>query len=56
LRTALTLGRLWQQNGRDAEVRALIAPLHARYQEGLGSLDLVAARTLLDAQNRSLRQ
>ena len=27
LRAAVTLGRLWQQSGRDAEVHALIAPL-----------------------------
>ncbi|WP_024520120.1 winged helix-turn-helix domain-containing protein [Bradyrhizobium sp. Tv2a-2] len=49
LRTALTLGRLWQRSGRDHKARTLIAPLYARYEEGLGSLDLVAARTLLDA-------
>jgi predicted ATPase/DNA-binding winged helix-turn-helix (wHTH) protein len=48
LRTALTLGRLWQKSGRESEARALIAPLHARYEEGLGSLDLIAARALLD--------
>jgi predicted ATPase/DNA-binding winged helix-turn-helix (wHTH) protein len=47
LRTALTLARLWQQTGRDADARALIAPLHARYAEGLNSPDLIAAKTLL---------
>jgi len=52
LRTALTLGRLWQKSGRKAEARALIAPLHARYEEGLGSLDLVAARTFLETLKR----
>jgi len=48
LRTALTLGQLWQKSGRNAEARALIAPLHARFEEGLDSRDLVAARTLLE--------
>lgn len=56
LRAALTLGRLWRQSGRGAEACALIAPLHARYTEGLASLDLMAARTLLEAENRAPRQ
>jgi len=51
LRTALTLGQLWRQSGRDAGARALIAPLYARYVEGLGSRDLVAAKSLLDTLN-----
>jgi predicted ATPase/DNA-binding winged helix-turn-helix (wHTH) protein len=48
LRTALTLGRLWQKNARGKEAHALIAPLYARYQEGLQTLDLKAAKSLLD--------
>ena len=53
VRAAVTLGRLWQKSGREAEAHALIAPLYARYEEGFESLDLLAAKTLLDAQNRS---
>lgn len=49
LRAALSLARLWRQTGRDAEARDLIAPLYARYAEGLGSLDLVTAMNFLDA-------
>jgi predicted ATPase/DNA-binding winged helix-turn-helix (wHTH) protein len=56
LRAALTLGQLWQQNGRGTEAHALIAPLYARYQEGFDSLDLMAAKALLDAGNRAPRQ
>jgi predicted ATPase len=56
LRAALTLARLWQQSGRAAEARALIAPLHARYTEGLDSIDLTAASALLRGKNRKPRQ
>jgi tetratricopeptide (TPR) repeat protein len=56
LRAAITLAKLWREGGRAKEARALVAPLYARYQEGLDSLDLVAAKVLLDAKNRSPRQ
>jgi tetratricopeptide (TPR) repeat protein len=52
LRAAVTLGRLWQENGREAEARALIEPLYRRYDEGLASMDLVAAKSLLATLNR----
>jgi predicted ATPase len=51
LRAAVTLGRLWQQSGRSVDVRALIEPLYRRYDEGLASMDLVAARGLLASLN-----
>ena len=56
LRAALDLARLWQQSGRAAEARALVAPLYARYTEGLDSVDLAAARALLRGKNRKPRQ
>ncbi len=40
LRGAISLGRVWRRTGRDAEARALIAPLVAQYQEGLATRDL----------------
>jgi predicted ATPase len=49
LRAAVTLGRLWRQIGRFSEVRGLVAPLLAQYQEGLSTHDLVAAKELLGA-------
>ena len=56
LRAAITLGRLYQMNGRPAEAKALVAPLQARFTEGLGSLDLIAARTLLQDLNLAAGQ
>ena len=43
--------RVWRQTGQAGEARALLAPLVARYQEGLQTRDLVAARELLSALN-----
>ncbi|MET4719661.1 putative ATPase/DNA-binding winged helix-turn-helix (wHTH) protein [Bradyrhizobium japonicum] len=51
LRGAISLGRVWRQTGQAGEARALLAPLVARYQEGLQTRDLVAARELLSALN-----
>ena len=51
LRGAITLGRLWRNNGRAGETRALIQPLLARYLEGLTTRDLVSAKDLLNVLN-----
>jgi predicted ATPase/DNA-binding winged helix-turn-helix (wHTH) protein len=51
LRGAITLGRLWRNNGRASETRALIEPLLARYREGLTTRDLVSAKDLLNVLN-----
>ncbi|MFC7701647.1 ATP-binding protein [Bradyrhizobium sp. GCM10028915] len=51
LRGAISLGRVWRQAGKAGDARALLAPLVARYQEGLQTRDLVAARELLTALN-----
>lgn len=51
LRGAIGLGQLWHQAGKTGEARALLAPLVARYQDGLQTRDLVAARELLGALN-----
>jgi tetratricopeptide (TPR) repeat protein len=51
LRAAVALGRLWREKGRGGEARALIEPLYRRYDEGLASMDLVAAKMLLDSLN-----
>jgi tetratricopeptide (TPR) repeat protein len=51
LRGAISLGHLWRQTGKAGEARGLLAPLVARYQEGLQSRDLVTARELLVALN-----
>ncbi|MDA9509149.1 transcriptional regulator [Bradyrhizobium sp. CCBAU 11386] len=51
LRGAISLGRVWRHTGKAGDARDLLAPLVARYQEGLQSRDLVAARELLGALN-----
>jgi predicted ATPase len=48
LRAATSLGRHWQQQGRDDDARALLAPIHAAFDEGFDTADLEAARALLD--------
>jgi predicted ATPase len=47
LRAAVSLGQLWQNQGKTAEVHALIAPLYAWFQEGFALPDLLAAQRLL---------
>ncbi len=51
LRGAISLGRIWERAGQPADVRALLTPLVARYQEGLQTRDLIAARELLSTLN-----
>ena len=48
LRAATSLARLWSEQGRRAEARELLAPVDGWFTEGFDTLDLVAARALLD--------
>ena len=48
LRIALSLARLRMAQGRQGEVRQLLAPVYDRFTEGFDTPDLRAARTLLD--------
>jgi predicted ATPase len=48
LRAALSLARLWQQQGRIAEAQALLAPIYHWFTEGFDTADLQEARALLD--------
>ena len=48
LRAATSLARLWSEQGRRAEARELLAPVYGWFTEGFDTLDLVAARALLD--------
>ena len=49
LRGAMSLARLWRQQARRKEARALLAPVHVWFTEGFATADLRAARILLDA-------
>ena len=49
LRAAMSLARLWQQQGKPAEARALLAPIYGWFTEGFDTADLQEAKALLDA-------
>lgn len=48
LRAAMSLCRLWQQQGRPQEAHTLLAGIYGWFTEGFSSHDLVEARALLD--------
>src|SRR4030095_9623179 len=48
LRAAMSLSRLWQQQDKQAEARALLAPIYNWFTEGIDTADLQEARALLD--------
>jgi DNA-binding winged helix-turn-helix (wHTH) protein/predicted ATPase len=48
LRAAVSLARLWSEQGRRAEARALLAPVYGWFTEGFTTRDLKAAKMLLD--------
>jgi len=47
LRAAMSLSRLWQQQGKSAEARELLAPLYGWFTEGFDTQDLREAKALL---------
>jgi len=49
LRTAMSLARLWQQQGKHTEAYDLLAPIYSWFTEGFDTADLQDAKTLLDA-------
>ena len=44
LRAAMSLSRLWQQQGKRAEARALLAPIYGWFTEGFDTADLQDAK------------
>ena len=48
LRTAMSLARLWQQQGKRAEAYDLLAPVYGWFTEGFDTLDLQEAKALLE--------
>jgi class 3 adenylate cyclase/predicted ATPase len=49
LRAAMSLARLWQQQGKRAEAHELLASVYGWFTEGFDTADLKDARALLDA-------
>jgi predicted ATPase len=49
LRAAMSLSRLWQQQGKRAEARRLLAPIYDWFTEGFDTADLREAKGLLEA-------
>jgi predicted ATPase len=47
LRAAISLSRLWQQQGKRAEACALLAPIYGWFTEGFDTADLQDAKALL---------
>ena len=47
LRTAISLSRLWQRQGRGEEAQALLREISDGFSEGLDTADLQDARALL---------
>jgi predicted ATPase len=48
LRAALSLSRLWQQQGKQEEAQQLLAPIYGWFTEGFNTADLQEARALLE--------
>ena len=48
LRAAMSLARLLRDQGKQAEARELLAPVHGWFTEGFDTADLKDAKGLLD--------
>jgi predicted ATPase len=49
LRAAMSLARLWQQQGKQAEAHELLASIYGWFTEGFDTADLQEAKALLEA-------
>jgi predicted ATPase len=49
LRVAMSLSRLWQQQGKSDAARGLLAPVYGWFTEGFDTADLQGAKALLEA-------
>jgi predicted ATPase len=48
LRAAMSMARLWRDQGKQDEARDLLAPIYGWFTEGFNTLDLKQAKALLD--------
>jgi predicted ATPase len=51
LRAAMSLARLWREQGRNVEARDLLAPVYSWFTEGFETVDLKDAKALLNQLN-----
>ena len=49
LRAAMSMARLWRDQGKPQQAHELLAPVYAWFTEGFDTLDLKEAKALLDA-------
>jgi predicted ATPase len=49
LRAAMSLARLWQQQGKRTAAYELLAPIYSWFTEGFDTADLQEAKALLEA-------
>jgi predicted ATPase len=47
LRAAMSLARLWRDQGKSQQARELLAPVYGWFTEGFDTLDLKEAKALL---------
>ena len=52
LRAAMSMARLWRDQGKRNEARELLAPVYSWFTEGFDTLDLKEAKALLDELRR----
>jgi predicted ATPase len=48
LRAAMSLARLWRDQGKPQQARELLAPVYGWFTEGFDTLDLIEAKALLE--------
>jgi predicted ATPase len=48
LRAAMSMARLWRDQGKRDEARNLLAPIYGWFTEGFDTLDLKEAKALLE--------
>jgi predicted ATPase len=48
LRAAMSMARLWRDQGKSRQARDLLAPVYGWFTEGFDTLDLKQAKALLD--------
>jgi len=49
LRSAMSMARLWSDQGKEKQARDLLAPIYGWFTQGFDTRDLKEAKALLDA-------